>query len=47
MHKLASAFILGYHGCDSEDASKLIDGNQFKPSQNDYDWLGHGVYFWE
>jgi hypothetical protein len=47
VHKLASAFILGYHGCDSEDASKLIDGNQFKPSQNDYDWLGHGVYFWE
>ncbi|MFI5379332.1 MAG: hypothetical protein ACHRHE_08545 [Tepidisphaerales bacterium] len=18
-----------------------------KPSQNDYDWLGHGIYFWE
>lgn len=19
----------------------------FPPSENDYDWLGHGIYFWE
>ncbi|MEQ8735369.1 MAG: hypothetical protein RIC29_10630 [Rhodospirillaceae bacterium] len=47
MHRLASSFILGYHGCDNEVARQLIDGNQFKPSQNDYDWLGNGIYFWE
>tara|TARA_R110002110_G_scaffold107622_12_gene269249 strand:+ start:985 stop:1569 length:585 start_codon:yes stop_codon:yes gene_type:complete len=47
LHRLQSAFILGYHGCDSSIAAKLLDGHNFKPSQNDYDWLGHGIYFWE
>jgi len=29
-------------------ARKLIAGSSdFKPSTNDYDWLGHGMYFWE
>jgi len=39
--------VLGYHGCDREVAEKLISGAAFEPSDNDYDWLGHGVYFWE
>lgn len=26
---------------------ELLGGGEFRPSQNDYDWLGHGVYFWE
>jgi hypothetical protein len=39
--------ILGYHGCDRTVAKKLLDGVPFAPSQNDYDWLGHGIYFWE
>lgn len=39
--------ILGYHGCDKDTASRLLDGDPFKKSQNDYDWLGHGIYFWE
>ncbi len=25
----------------------LLEGQPFKPSVNDYDWLGHAVYFWE
>jgi hypothetical protein len=24
-----------------------LAGEPFKPSENDYDWLGHGIYFWE
>jgi hypothetical protein len=24
-----------------------LNGTPFNASQNDYDWLGHGVYFWE
>lgn len=29
-------------------ANNLIAGTTFfDPSDNDYDWLGHGVYFWE
>lgn len=42
------SFVLGFHGCDSSVAESVFAGNTFlKPSQNDYDWLGHGVYFWE
>jgi len=25
----------------------LLSGKDFKFSKNDYDWLGHGIYFWE
>ena len=39
--------MLGYHGCDRAVAEKLIAGDPFQPSDNDYDWLGHGSYFWE
>lgn len=46
-HRLNASFILGYHGCDREVGRKLIDGIRFKHSKNPYDWLGHGVYFWE
>lgn len=42
-----TSFILGFHGCDREVGEELLNGGQFKPSQNAYDWLGSGVYFWE
>jgi hypothetical protein len=42
------SFVLGFHGCDFSVAESVFAGNTFlKPSQNNYDWLGHGVYFWE
>lgn len=47
MHDLAASFVLGYHGCDESVAGRLLRGATFKPSHNDYDWLGHGIYFWE
>jgi hypothetical protein len=47
VHRLTSAFILGYHGCDKEVGERLLAGTAFKPSDNDYDWLGPGIYFWE
>lgn len=47
MANLASCFILGYHGCDQEVGKALLQGEKFKKSENDYDWLGHGIYFWE
>ena len=25
----------------------LKNGKSLNPSQNSYDWLGHGIYFWE
>lgn len=47
MHRLSSSFVLGYHGCDRQVAEKILSGVDFNPSQNDYDWLGSGIYFWE
>lgn len=43
--------VLGYHGCDIDFAHSLLTGEttieDWKTSQNPYDWLGHGIYFWE
>jgi hypothetical protein len=47
LHRLSSSFVLGYHGCDREVGEKLLDGEAFSKSRNEYDWLGEGVYFWE
>lgn len=48
MHHLATSFVLAYHGCDRDLGESLLSGaKSFKPSNNDYDWLGPGVYFWE
>lgn len=47
MHKLNTSFILGYHGCKQEVANRLLAGDPFVPSTNDYDWLGPGIYFWQ
>lgn len=47
MHDLTASFVLGYHGCDSETADKLLSNVDFVKSENDYDWLGWGIYFWE
>lgn len=47
MHRLSSGFVLGYHGCDRGVGERLLEGTPFRPSDNEYDWLGPGVYFWE
>jgi hypothetical protein len=47
VHELSTSFILGYHGCDRTVAESLLNNQPFKPSNNEYDWLGSGVYFWE
>jgi hypothetical protein len=47
LQPLATSFVLGFHGCDRSVADKLVEGEAFNPSRNDYDWLGPGAYFWE
>lgn len=48
MYSSLPSFVLGFHGCDKSVAEKLVNGEtRLKPSRNDYDWLGHGIYFWE
>ena len=43
--------VLGYHGCTAEFAEAILRGEvairDWLPSMNPYDWLGHGIYFWE
>jgi hypothetical protein len=44
----APAWILGFHGCDRTVADRVLVGeDEIRPSENDYDWLGTGAYFWE
>lgn len=47
MHRLSASFVFCYHGCRKDVAEDLIAGADFEPSDNDYDWLGPGIYFWE
>jgi len=47
VHEPSSSFILAYHGCDRSVAERLLNNKTFRLSENDYDWLGSGVYFWE
>lgn len=48
MYSTRSGLILGFHGCDESVAFEALQNNKgLKASSNNYDWLGHGVYFWE
>lgn len=40
--------VLGFHGCDQSVAEKVLNSSEehLIPSENDYDWLGDGIYFW-
>jgi hypothetical protein len=50
MEKFAR-IIVGYHGCEKKLADSLLTGKlaiaEWNKSQNSYDWLGEGIYFWE
>lgn len=48
MSRLATAFVLGYHGCSREVAEQAVAGRlELLHSDKAYDWLGPGAYFWE
>jgi len=48
MSDFQSYDVLGFHGCSKALAIRLINGNDdLKPSDNPWDWLGPGIYFWE
>ena len=39
--------LIAFHGCDRSIGEAVLAGTQpLQPSNNDYDWLGPGVYFW-
>ena len=40
--------VIGYHGCSVQIMETVLRGEKFlKPSDNTWDWLGDGIYFWE
>lgn len=39
--------VVAFHGTRRSTADKLVAGVPFAQSENDDDWLGHGIYFWE
>lgn len=48
MYSTKSGLVFGFHGCDQSLIDEIILGqNSLRASENDFDWLGHGVYFWE
>ncbi len=40
--------VTGFHSCDKEVGLKVLNGqDELIASQNSWDWLGEGIYFWE
>jgi len=48
MYSTRAGLVLAFHGCDQSVADKVISGEEeLQFSNNSYDWLGHGGYFWD
>lgn len=47
MYTTKANLLIGFHGCDKNVGELILAGGKFNGSSNDYDWLGHGIYFWE
>lgn len=40
--------IIAFHGCDKSIVDSVVLGKErIRDSNNSFDWLGHGQYFWE
>lgn len=45
---MRAGIVFGFHGCEREVAQKaILNREPITPSNNAYDWLGNGIYFWE
>ncbi|MCF8199759.1 MAG: hypothetical protein K9J42_13400 [Sulfuritalea sp.] len=49
LYEYQPSFVIGFHGCDEKIGEGLLSGRQrhLNPSRKKWDWLGHGIYFWE
>ncbi len=48
MYPTKAGLLIGFHGCDKAICDKIVNGKiSLNPSENLYDWLGNGIYFWE
>lgn len=47
-YKANPGYVLGFHGCDEEVGERVLANKRHLfESDNDHDWLGPGIYFWE
>lgn len=49
LYRRLPGLVLGFHGCDASVGEKILRGEakHLTHSENSYDWLGSGIYFWE
>lgn len=48
MYDVRPNLIIGFHGCDADIRESLLTSpDTIKKSERPFDWLGHGMYFWE
>lgn len=48
MYSSKPAYVFGFHGLDETVGRRVLNNKtELRHSSNSYDWLGHGVYFWE
>ena len=48
MYSTKPSFVYGFHGIDKEAAIRILNQeDHLRHSNNNYDWLGNGIYFWE
>ena len=48
MYSKLPNLVIAFHGCDIETFEKVLYRHEpLNSSNNDYDWLGNGIYFWE
>lgn len=49
LYHFPPSVILGFHGCDASVGEAILSGkvSHLLPSNEDYHWLGKGIYFWK
>jgi len=48
MYSKSRNIVIGFHGCDQSVRDEIVCGKSLmRKSDNVYDWLGNGIYFWE
>ena len=48
MYEKLPNLVIGFHGCTKETHERVLTCHEeLKASENSYDWLGNGIYFWE
>jgi hypothetical protein len=48
MYQTRHTLLVTFHGCDEQVRDELLLGKKMlRKSKNLWDWLGHGIYFWE